>query len=129
MAGQVLESYQGNEILLYDSRANPEPWTSRASVVIVGHGADEVFGGYGRHKTCFKFGGLPRLQSELDQELARLWLRNLGRDDRVISDTGKESRHPFLDEEFLAFALSLELRCPSFLRCMIDHTERAICAW
>ena len=28
----------------------------------------------------------------------RLWIRNLGRDDRAISDNGKECRYPFLDE-------------------------------
>jgi len=30
--------------------------------------------------------------------LNRLWIRNLGRDDRAISDNGKECRYPFLDE-------------------------------
>ena len=27
-----------------------------------------------------------------------MWIRNLGRDDRAISDNGKECRYPFLDE-------------------------------
>ena len=31
-----------------------------------------------------------------------MWLRNLGRDDRVVSDWGREARHPFLDEEVMA---------------------------
>ena len=34
----------------------------------------------------------------LSKDLNRLWIRNLGRDDRAISDNGKECRYPFLDE-------------------------------
>ncbi len=30
-------------------------------------------------------------------DLDRLWHRNMGRDDRVISYNGKEARFPFLD--------------------------------
>ena len=44
---------------------------------------------------------------------ARLWLRNLGRDDRVVSDWGCEARYPFLDEGVVATvaALPLPLLC------------------
>ena len=34
--------------------------------------------------------------------MARLWRRNLGRDDRCISAHGRESRRPFLDEKVVA---------------------------
>ena len=62
-----------------------------------------------------KHGYLPRLQGwqGLQQEMAldmgRLWHRNLGRDDRLVSDHGRESRHPFLDEALLQLLLALPL--------------------
>jgi len=43
------------------------------------------------------------LQRELFKDTSRLWARNLGRDDRVLSHWGKEARHPFLDEHFTHF--------------------------
>lgn len=38
------------------------------------------------------------LSAELSAEVERMWLRNLGRDDRLIADRSREARHPFLDE-------------------------------
>ena len=34
-------------------------------------------------------------------DLNRLWIRNLGRDDRAISDNGVEARFPFLDQKLI----------------------------
>ena len=36
------------------------------------------------------------------EDVNRLWLRNLGRDDRLISDVGREARFPFLDERVVS---------------------------
>jgi asparagine synthetase B (glutamine-hydrolysing) len=72
--------------------------SSDCRLLFVGHGADELFGGYGRHATRGERGGLEALRSELLLDLSRLWQRNLGRDDRVLGDSGRDSRHPFLDE-------------------------------
>jgi asparagine synthetase B (glutamine-hydrolysing) len=82
---------------------------SRARTVFMGHGADELFGGYGRHRTKFRNFGLPGLSEELRLDIRRLWKRNFGRDDRVISDHGKEARLPFMDEEVIRFALETDL--------------------
>lgn len=64
-----------------------------------------------RYYVAYQRGGLEELSKEMHfgiilniyifnflLDLNRLWIRNLGRDDRVISDNGKECRYPFLDE-------------------------------
>ena len=70
-------------------------------------------GGYGRHRTAFRRGGWAELAEALQADRARLWLRNLGRDDRVVSDWGREARYPYLDEAVVATlaALPLPLLC------------------
>ena len=81
-------------------------------MVLVGIGADELMGGYGRHRTAFfapENGGWKTLRSSLDSDIDGIWIRNLGRDDRVIASLGKEARHPFLDESVVALLRSLPL--------------------
>lgn len=56
-------------------------------------GADEQLAGYSRHRVCFKKYGLEGLKKELEMELDRISSRNLGRDDRIIGDHGKEARY------------------------------------
>jgi len=81
--------------------------------LLSGAGADELLGGvrllnvfcyeftphsqYGRHGTALQRGGTDAWRAELDMDMARLWTRNLGRDDRVTSAHGVELRLPFLD--------------------------------
>jgi asparagine synthetase B (glutamine-hydrolysing) len=36
-------------------------------------------------------------------DVARISSRNLGRDDRVVADHGKEGRYPFLDEDVMGY--------------------------
>ncbi|KAH0479669.1 MAG: hypothetical protein KVP17_004856 [Porospora cf. gigantea B] len=75
-------------------------------VVLLGTGADELFGGYGRHTTAFIHGGMDGQRLEQTKDLQRLWLRNLGRDDRAVAFAGRESRLPFLDEGLLRYVLT-----------------------
>jgi asparagine synthetase B (glutamine-hydrolysing) len=84
-------------------------YCSAAPVVLLGHGADEQAGGYGRHRTKFRAHGWQGLVQELQVDMQRLWFRNLGRDDRLIADHGRESRHPFLDEQLVELLLMLPL--------------------
>jgi asparagine synthetase B (glutamine-hydrolysing) len=67
--------------------------------VFSGLGADEVWAGYSRYKTASIKGGVQGLEDEMTLDLERIWHRNMGRDDRVISSNGKEARFPFLDTD------------------------------
>ncbi|KYO33716.1 asparagine synthetase domain-containing protein 1 [Alligator mississippiensis] len=86
-----------------------KPYKSSAKVVLTGIGADEQLAGYSRHRVCFKKYGLEGLIKELGMELGRISSRNLGRDDRIIGDHGKEARFPFLDEDVVSFLNSLPI--------------------
>jgi asparagine synthetase B (glutamine-hydrolysing) len=54
------------------------PYESPAVVLLLGNGADEQMGGYGRHRTAFRLKGWKGLQDELLLDTTRLWLRNMG---------------------------------------------------
>eukprot|EP01130_Rhizamoeba_saxonica_P012386 TRINITY_DN5208_c0_g1_i3.p1 TRINITY_DN5208_c0_g1~~TRINITY_DN5208_c0_g1_i3.p1 ORF type:complete len:566 (-),score=130.31 TRINITY_DN5208_c0_g1_i3:151-1848(-) len=84
-------------------------YVSKSKILLVGSGADEQLAGYSRHRTSYNRGGWPELQNELDIDMNRLWKRNLGRDDRTLSDHGRETRQPFLDEQFSQFLLNMPL--------------------
>ncbi|KAH9898590.1 asparagine synthase-domain-containing protein [Cubamyces lactineus] len=87
--------------------AEPEAYTSPARVLLNGLGSDELLGGYGRHRTAFKAAGWQAVIDELQLEIDRIPTRNLGRDDRVISSWGKETRHPFLSLSVVNFLARL----------------------
>ena len=89
------------------SNGGDEPYNSPAHVLLSGLGADELFGGYQRHVVAYNRLGYQGLIDELKLDFDRIGKRNLGRDDRVISDTGKEVRFPYLDEAFISSVLCL----------------------
>jgi asparagine synthetase B (glutamine-hydrolysing) len=83
----------------------PVDYVTPARVLLSGLGADELFGGYTRHATAFERKGFPGLLSELELDVNRLGKRNLGRDDRIITNWGREARYPYLDESLVNWAL------------------------
>ncbi|XP_062203448.1 uncharacterized protein LOC133905704 [Phragmites australis] len=84
-------------------------YRSTSRVLIVGSGADEQCAGYGRHRTKYRLGGWNALDEEMRLDVQRIWKRNMGRDDRCISDHGKEARFPFLDENVIKTLLEIPL--------------------
>ncbi|KAF4123903.1 Asparagine synthetase B (glutamine-hydrolyzing) [Geosmithia morbida] len=83
----------------------PYCYTTTARVLLSGLGADELFGGYIRHKTAFSHKGYRGLLDEMRLDVGRLGKRNLGRDDRVMAHWGREVRFPFLDERLVRWAV------------------------
>lgn len=82
----------------------------------MGSGADELFGGYTRHRNAFLRESIensnsnlyPKLDNELCLDRLRLPYRNLGRDDRIISDNGVTLRSPFIEENLFNFIINLK---------------------
>lgn len=85
------------------------PYSSSCRVYLIGIGADEQLAGYGRHRTVYQQHGVEALENELNFDMRRLWQRNLGRDDRCVSDNAVEAWFPFLDEEVVSFLQSLSI--------------------
>lgn len=57
----------------------------------------------GHYMGCLMFTPSPQLQ----MDLSRIPIRNLGRDDRVVSSHGKEVRHPFLSLPLVKYVAEL----------------------
>ncbi|KAF8559283.1 hypothetical protein OG21DRAFT_1493211 [Imleria badia] len=89
------------------STSEYKKYTSPAKVLLSGLGSDELLGGYGRHRSVFTTRGWQGVIGELQLELDRIPTRNLGRDDRIISSHGKETRHPFLSLSVVSFLAGL----------------------
>jgi len=82
-------------------------YTSSAKVLLSGLGADELLGGYSRHRKAFATNGKQGLVEELQMDLDRLATRNLGRDDRILSSSGKEARYPYLSHSIISYLANL----------------------
>ncbi|XP_033122656.1 asparagine synthetase domain-containing protein 1-like [Anneissia japonica] len=105
----VLDDSIGCAIWFAARGKDKHSYTSQCKVVLVGMGADEQLAGYARHRTRFRADGWQGLVDELEMELDRIPQRNLGRDDRIIADHGREARFPFLDENVIAFLNTLPI--------------------
>ncbi|KAI8048306.1 asparagine synthase-domain-containing protein [Syncephalis plumigaleata] len=87
----------------------PESYDSQCPVLLSGLGADELFAGYTRHREAWRRGGWSSLIDEVQLDIDRISSRNLGRDDRIISDRAREVRFPFLDENVVSYACELPI--------------------
>ncbi|XP_046683465.1 asparagine synthetase domain-containing protein 1 isoform X2 [Homalodisca vitripennis] len=93
---------------------NGQPYISPARVVLSGLGADEQLGGYTRHRNTLRHSGQwAALGLELVADTDCIARRNLGRDDRVVCDHGRQLRIPFLDERVVSYINTL----PPWHRC------------
>ncbi|XP_037933873.1 asparagine synthetase domain-containing protein CG17486 [Teleopsis dalmanni] len=91
---------------------NGEFYDSPARVAIVGSGADELFGGYTRHRNAYSRCKKNEekqivVRTELERDWKRISSRNLARDDRIIADNGKTVRAPYIEEKLVNYVRSL----------------------
>lgn len=70
-------------------------------------GADELFGGYTKHRVALKRDGWKGLNDILEEDWQNISHRNLARDDRVVSDHGRQLRTPYLDENVVEYVRNL----------------------
>lgn len=75
------------------------------NIIFVGSGADELFCGYLNHTNELN------LKVRIKTDVENLYNRNLGRDDRVISDNNVESRYPYLDVDIVRFVYMMPANC------------------
>ncbi|XP_037036916.1 asparagine synthetase domain-containing protein CG17486 [Bradysia coprophila] len=88
---------------------NSVHYESPCRVLLIGSGADELFGGYTRHRNAFLRSGQSwtHLDNELNLDWTRLPSRNLARDDRIIGDHSVTARSPFVEENVAFYVRNL----------------------
>jgi len=95
--------------------AVPFYWTAETAsrlghnVLLVGQGADELFGGYQRYLMEYKQSGVLAVQRAMYRDVTSSYEKNFQRDDQVCSFHKVELRLPFADSEVAHFALGLPL--------------------
>lgn len=122
IAGALYFASRGSGKASIDDSVPATDYTTEARVLLSGLGADELFGGYTRHATAFSRRGFEDLIEELDLDVGRLGKRNLGRDDRAISNWGREARFPYLDEDLVRWSLA----CPVWDKCGFGGSDEAL---
>ncbi|CAG8445156.1 893_t:CDS:10 [Acaulospora morrowiae] len=108
--------FVAGQIKSCDNPENVMEYESKARVVLVGVGADELLAGYSRHREAFKQGSWKKLIEEVQLDVDRISTRNLGRDDRIISSHSKESRFPYLSTNVVSFLCSLPMHIKTDMR-------------
>ena len=75
--------------------AGPPLQESPTRVLLSGLGADELCGGYARYLTAYRRGGEDAARASMKADVDRIWLRNLGRDDRFYVSENAD-QHSFI---------------------------------
>ncbi|KAJ2479071.1 hypothetical protein EV174_004123 [Coemansia sp. RSA 2320] len=99
----------GSLVMRVDNELERQEYQGGARVLLLGMGADEQLGGYSRHRSAWDHGGASQLGQEIRLDVQRIATRNLGRDDRVVSDNSKEARYPFLAANVVRFLAAVPL--------------------
>ena len=81
-----------------------------SKILLSGSGADEIFGGYARYKNLYRKNEIEEMECEMKKDQKIYWQKNISRDDRVISSSGKELRTPFIIQSLWKFANRLPLQ-------------------
>ncbi|KAK1442000.1 HUPs like protein [Babesia gibsoni] len=95
-----------------------ESYVSQSRDVIIGSGADELFGGYGRHAVERKKDA-SMAEHEINKDLIRLWKRNMGRDDRVVNQNGIAAMYPFLHDIVLETITELQVNPSTSINALV----------
>ncbi|GIX65976.1 asparagine synthase, putative [Babesia caballi] len=108
--------------------SGPE-YVSHSREVLIGSGADELFGGYGRHAVAHNADQVS-FPPEANKDIRRLWKRNLGRDDRVVNAQGLTALYPFLHPHVTQALTELKINaatvvnaldCPEWFKALGVH--------
>ncbi|KYN94681.1 hypothetical protein PRSY57_1323000, partial [Plasmodium reichenowi] len=97
----------------YDNEKEKSFYICNHKLLIIGSGADELFGGYYRQNNFNKkLGKINKNYKmyEMIKDIRRIWIRNLYRDDRVITFSSLKKKnifYPYLDMLMINFLFSL----------------------
>ncbi len=82
----------------------------KLNVVLSGQGPDEMFGGYARYLPVLMKEGYGGLEKLLKKDTVELRDFIIGIDRAICANNGVELRNPFLADEFIDYALSIDIR-------------------
>lgn len=86
-----------------DGGSFQEEYYCPATMLLVGSSIDEQLGGYSSHRIAWTTRGTRGFVDEISHQMRRISTRNLGRDDRIYSDHGRDVKLPYLDLQLVSY--------------------------